>query len=86
MPPYVLVATETTAGQQLTEVVDRKVVRVSDGQVPGLQLRDCFIRPCCSSAFITKIALSLYEGSPSDSRLESPAAANRDVIGESGER
>ncbi|KAH0542351.1 hypothetical protein FGG08_003289 [Glutinoglossum americanum] len=34
----------TTAGTYLTDLIDRKIVRVSNGQLPGIQLRDCFIQ------------------------------------------
>jgi hypothetical protein len=34
----------TTASTHLTDSIDRKIVRVSNGQLPGIQLRDCFIQ------------------------------------------
>jgi len=33
----------TTASNFLTEIVDRKIVRVGNGQIAKLQLRDCFV-------------------------------------------
>lgn len=34
----------TTALRYLTDKIDRKIIRVSRGQVPDIQLRDCFIQ------------------------------------------
>ncbi len=33
----------TIASKFLTERIDRKIVRIGNGQIPKLQLRDCFV-------------------------------------------
>jgi hypothetical protein len=40
----VLIGTGTSASKYLIEIIDCKIVRASNGQMPELQLRDCFIQ------------------------------------------
>jgi hypothetical protein len=42
------------------EIIDRKIVRASNGQMPELQLRDCFIQ----RALVSRVVHPALENSP----------------------
>ncbi|PMD54947.1 uncharacterized protein K444DRAFT_596730 [Hyaloscypha bicolor E] len=52
--------TGTSASKYLVEFIDRKIVRVSIGQMPELQLRDCFIQ----RALVSRVVHPDLENSP----------------------
>lgn len=56
----VLIGTGTSASKYLIEVIDRKIVRAGNGQMPGLQLRDCFIQ----RALVSRVVHPALENSP----------------------
>jgi serine/threonine protein kinase len=56
----VLIDIETSASKYLIEIIDRKIVRTSNGQMPELQLRDCFIQ----RALVSRVVHPALENSP----------------------
>ena len=56
----VLVGIKTSANKYLTEIIDRKIVRPSNGQMPELQLRDCFIQ----RVLVSRVVYSTLESPP----------------------
>jgi serine/threonine protein kinase len=48
----VLIGTGTSASKYLIEIIDRKIVRASNGQMPEIQLRDCFIQRALASRVV----------------------------------
>ena len=56
----ILLGTGTSASKYLIEIIDRKIVRASNGQMPELQLRDCFIQ----RALVSRVVHPALENSP----------------------
>jgi serine/threonine protein kinase len=48
----ILIGTRTSASKYLIKIIDRKIVRASHGQMPELQLRDCFIQRALASRVV----------------------------------
>lgn len=56
----VLIGTGTSASKYLIEIIDRKIVRARNGQMPELQIRDCFIQ----RALVSRVVHPALENSP----------------------
>jgi hypothetical protein len=56
----VLIGTGTSASKYLIDIIDCKIVRVSNGQMPELRLRDCFIQ----RALVSRVVHAALENSP----------------------
>jgi hypothetical protein len=68
MPPHlfdasrlpVLIGTGASASKYLIEIIDCKIVRASNGQMPELQHRDCFVQ----RALVSRVVHPTLENSP----------------------
>jgi hypothetical protein len=55
-----LIGTGSSASKHLIDIIDRKIVRVGNGQMAELKLRDCFIQ----RALVSRVVHAALENSP----------------------